>query len=490
MRAMVLIALPLVMVVSAALPAAQQTDTSDAPVDAQFAKAADRYWKILSRRPRRGVAFDQWYRLHLDAGKLEMLSARVDAFATESPDSSNALLLKGMVFERNNKPNDAIASYTAALKVDPTDYYVSAALGSLHARQLDYDKAEISFAEALKHQPPRGELLDLSKRLARIQLRQRKTKAAMQTLAVLAEKFPTDRRTMTELAELLQSEKQFDAAIKQWQAVSKLVGDNPEESIQAELAIATIQAKKGDVSTAVARLNQLLDKVKPDGWIARDLRSRVEDVFLNRNDTAGLIEFCRKRSVTHAAEAESLLHMATVVARFGKQDEAIDAFEKAMEKVPTNKTVHVEFISLLLKATKFDEADVQAQLLATRHNNDIDALRIAGQTYLHRYKDRYAIDDAIKQAQEKAFGAWKGIAEIRPDDASLALQAANACREGAKLKSAIGSMSAPAAQRRRYYQDVPLIQHAEQLYREAIKRAAGNPEYNEFLGEFLFDTGQ
>lgn len=462
----------------------------DAPVDAAFTKAADRYWKILSRRPRRGVAFDQWYRLYLDAGQLDVLTARVETNAEDNPTNANAQLLLGMILERSNQAEEAIEVYAAASKLAPDNYHMSFMLGSLYARQLNYENAETALQRALQLKPPRTDLLDISKQLARIQLRQRKNEAAQKTLAVLATQFPTDRRVLTELAELLQSENQFDAAIERWQAVARLVSEDPFEKIRANLAIATIHSQQGKSEQSIAELDALLEQVRPDGWIAGDLRDRIETVFLRTNDREGLLAYCRQRAVSHADEPESLLQLAKTVAKFGDSKEAVSTLQKALLKVPTNQDIHKALIAEHLKARQFDLASEQALLLASRHKKDIDVLLLAGKTILHQHRDRYELSPAAQQAQRDTLAIWKRIAEIRPTDPSLSVQVANACREAAKLKSAAGGLVRSARLRREYYQDVPLIAGAEQFYRRAVANAVDNPEYNEFLGEFLFDVGR
>src|SRR4051812_20878896 len=71
------------------------------------ANLAERYWKIVRKRPTRGTAFDLWYRHALDAGKLDNLVKRVEAEASQAPDDPAAQLLVGLVHERRGHDTEA-----------------------------------------------------------------------------------------------------------------------------------------------------------------------------------------------------------------------------------------------------------------------------------------------------------------------------------------------------------------------------------------------
>ena len=101
--------------------------------EAAFQIVADRYLTILLDHPRRGVAFDRWYRLHLDAGRLDELVSSLDR--DENADGFATQILLGFVSERRGNLSGAWSAYEAAERIDSTQFVAPYSLGLLHLRE-------------------------------------------------------------------------------------------------------------------------------------------------------------------------------------------------------------------------------------------------------------------------------------------------------------------------------------------------------------------
>jgi tetratricopeptide (TPR) repeat protein len=101
-----------------------------------------------------------------------------------------------------------------------------ALLGTICARLSRFEEAAAALSDAIGHQPPRNELLDLLKRLGQCYRGQGKVKEAIATWSGIEDRFPGDRRVLVELAELFGDEGQIDEAIGRWEQVVSLAGQD------------------------------------------------------------------------------------------------------------------------------------------------------------------------------------------------------------------------------------------------------------------------
>jgi tetratricopeptide (TPR) repeat protein len=453
----------------------------DVPRDAppgEADAAAERFWQVVRKRPTRGTAFDLWYRHALDAGTLEDLVGRVEREAKAAPDDPAAQVLLGLVYERRGRDDEAATRYERARSLAPGDYYPRYLLGTLRARQGRFEDAAQALAEALDRDPPRGELLEIQKRLGQIQMRMGKAEQALQTWAKLAERFPDDRRVLTELAELLADEGRTDEAIAQWQRVAALAGDDRHLALSARVEIAQLQVRRGNPKAAVELFDRALDQVDPESWLAKDLHRKIEAIFLRRDDAKGLVAYYEDRSARHPDELATRLRLASAQGRAGRPDAAIAQYREALKVAPSRRDVREALVGELTRAGRLGDALAEARALAEKWPNDADALRQLGQLTL-----KAAPAEKRREAEAEAAAVYRKIAAIKPDDPALALQAAEACRQAAR-GTETGRPSG------REGEGSPAWAVAEELYREAARRSKGAPAYLEYLGEFLHAAGR
>ena len=461
---------------------AQDTPSSD------FTAKADRYWKILATRPRKGTAFDQAWQLHRDVDRIDAFARRAQQHASTHPQDAAAHVLLGLIHERLAENEKALTAWNAAAELDPNDYYPHALRGDLLARLSRRGQAAVAWQQAIARKPPRTELLTLFKQLGRLQLQQGLQAEAFKTFTDLRAAFPKDVRVLTELAELLEGEREYGMALSRWKQVRDLSEPNTDARLAAELSIAGIHAARGELKSAVDNYARLLDRLKPDGWSARDIRARIQTAFLNSGDAAGLLAFWKARSESHPDDIDSRLELARALTRSDRTEEAADAYRAILEVAPSRRDVREALIQQLARAKNFQAAIAQSEILANAFPRDADILRAWGQLHLDRVAGKSHDSPQLYEAQEKAAEIWSRIADIRPTDAIMAVQAADACRQGAGVD--VSGMTDSSDFLRQRYRNMPLAVRAEALYRKAVERGTPSREYNEFLGQFLYGIGR
>ena len=194
---------------------ALQAQESDA--DKRFTAIAKRYHRVVARRPRKGTAFDLLYRHYLDAGRLEELVKHYQTQTKDDAKDAASQMVLGMVYERRGRLQDALKHVQLAVKAEPKSFYPKYAAALLMVRQYQRREAIGMLQKAIEDKPDRNMLMDIYKRLGRLQLAEGKKKEALTAWSKLLEVFPNNVRVLQELAELLSVEEQFDEAIKRYQ---------------------------------------------------------------------------------------------------------------------------------------------------------------------------------------------------------------------------------------------------------------------------------
>lgn len=460
----------------------QETPIAGSKDESKFTELAERYWEILKNRPQRGTAFDQWYRHYLDAGRLDELASLVEAEAKTNSDDFAAQMIAGLVYERRGQEDQAVQLYARAEKLAPDNYLPPYLRGTLLAQQARFAEAIPALARAITLDPPRGELLEIYKKLGRLYLRQGKSRDATATWSEIAEKFPGDRAVLEELAELLTDEEQFDEAMRRWEQVAALSKDDLYRQLLARVEIAQLRVRTGNSKDAITLFDQTLDEVDPDSWLARDIERRIEEVFQQGQDSTGLVAHYEGRLQRRADDLNSLVRLAAALGRAGKPQDALTRYRAAVKLAPGRRDIREALVRELVRAGQNPEAIAECGELATRNPDAADVLRMLGQLHL----DAASPADR-KEAELKAIETWKRIAAIRPNDPMLAVQVAEACRHAALLSSPL----APSSGRGTGGEgSSPLLATAEDFYLEAIRRSPTAAEYHEYLGEFLHSTGR
>src|SRR5205814_1859910 len=135
------------------------------------------------------------------------------------------------------------------------------------------------FERALTRKPNRNDQLDIFQALGRVYQRAQRADKALEVWNRLEKLYPDDPRVQEQIATTLVEEGQFEQALPR---LEKLIAKTDDKYREATLRmdVADLKVKLKKTPDALADFEKLLAELNPDSWLYRDVRRRVEEVFL------------------------------------------------------------------------------------------------------------------------------------------------------------------------------------------------------------------
>ena len=78
---------------------------------------------------------------------------------------------------------------------------------------------------------------------------------------------------------------------------------------------AELKIKLNRASEGIADFEQLLAKLNPDSWLFREVRRRIEDVFLRTDDLDGLANYYTAWLAKNPEDVDSMARLAGILDR-------------------------------------------------------------------------------------------------------------------------------------------------------------------------------
>jgi tetratricopeptide (TPR) repeat protein len=416
---------------------------------------ADRFLGILEKNPRRGTAMDRVYGHHIEFGTLDKFIAGLRQRAMESPDDGAVWMVLGLFESQRGRDADAAQAFAKAEELRADDalapYYAAQSL----LRIGENESGVAAMERAIERQPPRADLLEIFQQLGRVHQRAQRTEQAMAVWKRLEELFPGDARVLEQIAVTLTDEGAFDEALPRYEKLAETERDDYRKTMYRVTA-AELKIKLQQRAVGIANLESILAELNPEGWLFRDVRRRIEDVFLRSNDQDSLVQYYEGWIAKHPEDVEAMARLARFLSGAARVPEATQWMEKALKLAPSRSDLRKAFIDQLVEQQRFTEAAEQYRQLCDAEPNNIDFLRDWGKLVL---RDR-SLD--MQQRLDEAARIWNLILADRPSDAVVTAQVADLCRN-AQMK-----------------------ERAFELYRQAVELAPTEPQYREYLGEFYF----
>jgi tetratricopeptide (TPR) repeat protein len=352
----------------------------------EFDPAAARFNEALAANPDHASSAVELAAIELDQHKdvtkgAEALEKALtdSAKATLAPSElGRALAMKAQVLQQQKKVDEALDTFEAALKADPTNVYAKAAYGIVLNERHDFAKAAPMLKDASEKSP---ENLAYVEAYLNALVGTGKMDDAQKLMATAEKRFPGNARMMflsgrvedgldrtknaedyykkaiaadpkmveanIELAELYLRLRRFSEAKPQLDAAMAQAPDNP----QVHVGYGEMALVENDIETADKELRK-----------AADLNSNLPGVFLGLSKVA-LAKGKLEAAETHAQRAlkidpkidEGRLQLGTVLWKLKHYDDAIKELEQAKEDDPRSVAVPVT-----LGAVNFDKGDLDA----------------------------------------------------------------------------------------------------------------------------------
>ena len=413
-----------------------------------------RFVAVLEKNPRRGTALDRVYGHHVEFGTLDSFAAQLKDRASAPTSSGESWMILGMIEYQRGNDAQAVDAFTKAEMLRTKDPLTSYYLGQSQLRIGDSSAAVASFERALERKPQRTDELEIFQQLGRVHQRAQRTDEAMKVWKRLEGLYPDDPRVLEQIAVTLAEEGQFAEALPRYEKLAATSKDDYRKTTFAVTA-AELTVKQGDKPEGIRRMEALLADLNPDGWLYRDVRRRIDDCFLRTGDQDGLVSYYQAWLESHPKDIEAMNRLARFLKQSARNPEAATWLNKALASAPKREDIRKTYIELLAEDKRFEDAAAQYEQLLKTSPNNADYLRDWGKMVLRNK----GMPEAERRVQ--ALAIWNRMLEPNPNDAVMVAQIADFCRQN------------------------QMLEQAESLYRKAVDLAPSEPQYREYLGEFL-----
>ncbi len=428
-------------------------DPGDSAAEANERKVMERFLTVLEKTPRRGTALDRVYGYHVEHGSLDALVRRYDDRTKADPKDGAAWLLLGLIEAQRGRDAAAVAALREAERARPDDSLPPFYLGQALVLVGQPDTAVDAFERALGRRPIRSDLLEMYQALGRVHQRARRSDKALAVWARLEASFPDDTRVREQIAAALAEEDQPAQALIRYEKLARDVKDDYRK-VQMALEAAELKVRLGRAPEALADFERLLTRLNPDAWLFREVRRKIEEVFLRNDDLAGLARYYEAWIARTPDDVEAMARLGRTLAQLGRAAESRGWLDKAVKLAPSRRDLRLALIEQLIQEKKTAEASAQYEALAKAEPGNPDIVRDWGRLLLR--------DTSRPEPERKAAAAavWRRLAGEGVKDPVAIAQAADLFRQAEMVDEAIG------------------------LYRRAIALAPDSAQYREYLGEY------
>jgi tetratricopeptide (TPR) repeat protein len=415
-------------------------------------KVVERFVTVLEKNPRRGTALDRVYGFYVESGALDQLVNRYQDRAKD-PKDTTAWMILGLIESQRGRDAAAVEAFTKAAVAAPKDPLPSYYLGQSLVLVGQPEQAVAAFEEAIKRKPVQNDLLEIFQALGRVHQRAQHGKEALEVWARLEKLFPGDARVQEQIAAALVEDGQSAQALPRYEALLKLTKDDYRKAVY-RIEAAELKVKLNRSQEATADLEKLLATLNPTSWLHREVRRKIEEVYLRTEDQDGLTEYYQGWLAKNSEDVDAMARLARLLARQARLPEAQVWLDKALKLAPSRKELRQAFIQQLIEDQRYPDAIAQYELLDKADPNNPDFLREWGKLIL-RDTSRPK-DERLKAAEV----VWRRLLAARPKDPLIATQVADLFRHA------------------------EMVQPALDLYQKGVELAPDQPQYLEYLGEY------
>jgi tetratricopeptide (TPR) repeat protein len=416
-------------------------------------QVVQRFLTLLEQNPKKGTALDRIYGYHVERGTLDTFLEVYHDRIRKDPKDGAAWLILGLVEAQRGRDAASVAALRKATETRSNDPLPSYYLGQALVLVGQPEAAAQAFEQAIARKPSRSDLLEIFQALGRVFQRAHRTEEALKVWNRLERLFPDDLRVQEQIAEALAEEAQPDQALPRYQALARMAAD-PYRKVQFRIEAAELEVRLGNTDRALAEFESLLGQLNPDSWLHREVRRKIEEVFLRNDDLAGLAAYYEDWLKKRTDDVDAMARLGRSLAMQGRVAEARSWLDKAVRQAPSRKELRLALVEQLVQEKKFSEAAVQYEAMVRSDPNNPDLVRDWGRLLL-RDTGR-----PLPERKKAAAAVWRKMVETRPQDPAVATQAADLFRQAEMADDAIA------------------------LYLKAIALAPDQPQYREYLGEY------
>ena len=432
------------------------------------------FLKVLLGNPRFGTAWDRVYEFHSNRGTLQVFhDALADAAGLSElkvadgdktdgaipsfaalPDPGKAAVLVGMLDLQHVQGATAVAAFETAVQLRPEDAIANWYSGKALVMNRQLDAAPEAFEKAIACRPPKTDLLEIYKELARTLQRSQQDAKALAAWQQLENLFPGDLRIKEQIARALAQDGRWQDALARYEAMAK-DSRNPDQRVQANLAASDLMIQLGRPQDAIELLETQLATLDADSWLYKEIRRRIEATFRGRDDLPGLVTYYENWIKLHSEDVDAMARLGRTLSLQNQTADAATWYRKAIELAPTNVALRESLIEQLVRDNRLSDAITQYEQMAKFDAGNLDHIEAWGQLYLSNK------ELPLEERQTKAAAVWDRLLTSRAEDSVTIARLASLSRRAELRDRAIA------------------------LYRSAIEKSPNDPQFREYLGEYL-----
>ncbi|MFW6051386.1 MAG: HEAT repeat domain-containing protein [Myxococcota bacterium] len=474
----------------------------------------ERYRRVLDSNPTDAFALRRLLDLYRERdGNTDAFVEELEKQREDDEEAYGPRLILGQVHELSQRVDEARTVLEEAASLRPKAPAPKVALARIHREAGELDRARELLEEALDHTRSQADRRERFRDLGEIALEQEDYDAARRYYDRLTRGAKGSTYERTEYARALDARGEHDRAVDEYQRVlRKLGGDNRVlppvlrdmgraqlEAGRADEAIETLEralrlapARSGirreiydvlvEAHRRTSRLQELADRLEREGrdFELLELLGRVHDELGNEDEA---LEAYRRALRLDRRHIDTRMRVVQLLSRSGRLDEVIDEYRKLIRIAPNEPRFVVELAQLFMQVGRRDEA-----------------MRLAERT-----SRRYPRDPAVHRALAELYGQWgederatreiRTLVRIDPRDPSHLIEL------GAQ-QLAEGDRKAALATWRRILATDPdkahahatlggvladhdMLAEAEEAYREAVRREPDELDYVRGLANVL-----
>ncbi len=377
---------------------------------------------MLEKSPRRGTALDRVYGHHVEFGTLDKFIEGLKQKTAADPKDGTSWMLLGLMEAQRGQDGNAADAFRQAETERPTDALASYYLAQSLLRIGENEEAIAAFERAITRKPQRNDLQEIFQQLGRVHQRAQRTEEALGVWQRLESMFPDDPRVLEQIAVTLSEEGDAAQALTRYERLAKLVKDDYRRTM-CLIEIAELKIRGGNKTDGIADLEEVMTQLDPDSWLYKDVRRRIDDVFLRTGDQDSLVKYYQTWLETHSEDVEGMARLARFLAQSARVPEATQWMEKALKLAPSRTDLRRAFIDQLVDEQRLPEAIRQYEQLVAAAPGNPDFLRDWGKLVL---RDK---TQDLEVRKKEAVRIWNQIVASRPKDASTTAQVADLFRQ-------------------------------------------------------------
>ena len=419
---------------------------------------AERFFTVLLRRPNQGTSLDRVFGYHIARGDLaefvEGLKAKAEA-STDDDQAGRYQMVIGLLQLQRGEDAAAVKALQFAESKLPENASASYHLGQALLLIGRADDAAAAMKRAIDRKPAKTEYLKVAGALGRLYQRSGKTDQALEIWTDLEETFPGDVSVRQRIARILLEEGDSEGALARFDALATQAR-TPNDKIVFALRAAELRIRSGQKQRAITDLENLISRLRPGSYLHDEARRKIESAFLATGDYAGLASYYESWIEKHPQDVGAIVRLARTLSVQGRTPEAIEWFEKAIELSPSEPAPRLALIDAYVGAEQYADAATQFEEISKLDPDNPDHLVRWGQVLLEDTKTK------MPERKNAAAQVWGKLAEARSDDAVIQSQVADLLR------------------------GIEFVDQSLDGYRKAVKLAPTEPQYKEYLGEYLY----